>query len=285
MAVGNQEFTPQPPQGKSLVQKAVGTIRGLFAGGEQVPAPTQSSILSSPQIPTPALPESPSPITTFPQPTTPPKVNVLSPKSAVSSREERIAKYKAEHSSPTITTGFRAAPVAPAKTQEASPAPFASPDIPPSPFTNVKEIAQTTQTLHLSQNELPWIRSSDESDIPLEEITLDGPEGIKFYYGSFIRGNNLENAAQAIQQRNEETALDNLLFTHIADFIRNGRSTKVVRVVDQISPGKIFYIRANNRNRVYFMQFGPIEGKRAIIRVAIADKRTEGGIYKVISKQ
>lgn len=141
------------------------------------------------------------------------------------------------------------------------------------------EVRHTDQVIALTQAEIPWFGRNEEI-IPLVRVNVRG--GGNFYLGSAIREKRLTQAANQLDEHRSRIT-NNLLYSHLPDFIVKGYNPAVTLVDDARSEKPIFYVGNKGGQRVYFMRLDKLQGIPVIIRMAVCDKSMEDVVLGVMT--
>lgn len=150
----------------------------------------------------------------------------------------------------------------------------------PSGFEKVR---RSEQSLIVSQKDFPWLAQESRS-ISLVEITLAGSDNQRFFYGSAILGKELTEAADQLDKHRSKIA-NNLLYSHLPEFIRSGSHPYIKLVHDPVTERPIYNVYNKGGQRVYFMRFDKLQGIPVIIRVAVCDKDRQAQVLGVFTTQ
>lgn len=148
----------------------------------------------------------------------------------------------------------------------------------PSGFEKVR---RSEQQLVVDKKDLPWL-DGESLSISLAEITLAGSDRQRFFYGSAILGKELLEAANQLDEHRSRIA-NNLLYSHLPEFIRSNNHPYIKLVHDPVTERPIYNVYNKGGQRVYFMRFDKLQGIPVIIRVAVCDKDRQAQVLRVIS--
>lgn len=191
-----------------------------------------------------------------------------------SAREARKAAYVAAKSQ---STEIVILPPAHQEKPKVSQSEVRAPGLP----SSFQEVRKSEQSLAVSQKDLPWLEQESHS-IPLVEITLAGSDRQRFFYGSAILGKALVEAAKQLD-KHRSGITNNLLYSHLPEFIRSNNHPYIKLVHDPATERPIYNVYNKGGQRVYFMRFDKLQGIPVIIRVAVCDKDRQAQVLGMIT--
>lgn len=133
----------------------------------------------------------------------------------------------------------------------------------------------------IRKEDLPWL-DQQEVRVSLGKISLPG--GISFFYGDMVYGKKLTEAKSQLDEHRKRIA-DNLLFSHLPGFVRDGYHPYIKQVDGRVTHRPIYNVYNKGGQRVYFMRFDTLQGIPVIIRIAVCDKAREDEVLSVITSR